>query len=130
MEEIVPTSIPENRPLTGEEVRLARWMLEHGDPDAQSFLPQLERARVVSRCPCGCATIDIEVDGHPPAGGIGRILGEFVFDHDDDVSAIFIYEANGVLGGMEVYGLSGDAPKVLPTPEMLEPTEAVAGNPE
>jgi hypothetical protein len=130
MQEVFPTLIPEDRPLTAEEVRLARWMLEHGDPDGRSFLPQLERAHVVSRCPCGCATIDIEVDGHPPASGIGRILGEFSFAHEDDVSAIFIYEADGVLGGLEVYGLSGDAPKVLPAPEMLEPMEAVSSDPE
>lgn len=120
MQETFPTSIPENRPLTAEEVRLARWMLEHGDPDARSFLPQLERARVVSRCPCGCATIDIAVDGHPAASGIGRILGEFTFADGDDLSAIFIYEADGVLGGMEVYGLSGDAPRTLPRPRHAE----------
>lgn len=118
--EILPP-IPDERRLTVEELHLARWMLEHGEPAARAFLPQLDRARVVSRCPCGCATIDLEIEGLPPARGIGRILGDFTFSDGDDVSGIFIYESDGVLGGVEVYGLSGDAPKVLPTPDVLHP---------
>ena len=118
--------IPDERPLSAEELRLARWMLEHGEPDARDFLPQLDRARVVSRCPCGCATIDLAVEGLPAAPGITRLLGEFAFEHGNDVSAIFIYEGDGVLGGIEVYGLSGDTPKVLPAPESLQPMDAPA----
>ena len=30
-------------------------MLEHGTPEAAAFLEQLERARVVGKCPCCCA---------------------------------------------------------------------------
>ena len=58
-----PPPIPEDRPLTAEERRLAQWMLEHAGPEAQAFLPQLDRARVVSRCGCGCATLELEVEG-------------------------------------------------------------------
>jgi hypothetical protein len=123
--EILP-SIPDERPLTAEELHLARWILEHGQADGRAFLPQLDRARVVSRCGCGCATIDLEVDGIPRAGRIGRVLGDFTFTDGDDVSGIFIYESDGVLGGMEVYGLSGDAPKVLPLPDVLEPMDPPA----
>jgi hypothetical protein len=42
-----PPPIPDERPLTAEERRLARWMLEHGGPRGREFLPQLDRARVV-----------------------------------------------------------------------------------
>ena len=43
-----------------------RWMLEHGEPDAREFLPQLERAQVLpTRCPCGCASMDFSIDGQP-----------------------------------------------------------------
>jgi hypothetical protein len=112
-------SIPEDRPLTAEEVRLARWMLENGEPDGRDYVSQLESARIVSCCPCGCATIDLEVEGYPPARGISRILGEFSFFHGDDQSVIFIYADKGVLGGIEVCGLTGDSPSVLPAPEAL-----------
>jgi hypothetical protein len=119
-----PTSIPEDRPLTAQEQRLARWMLEHGEPGAREFLPQLDRARVVSRCPCGCATLDLQVDGFVrPRGGVMRVLGDFVFDDGDQVSGAFIYEIQGGLAGLEVYGLSGDAPKVLPASGVLRPMD-------
>lgn len=116
-----PPPIPDERPLTPEERRLARWMLEHGGPEAREFLPQVDRARVVSRCACGCASIDLEVDGMPPPGGGMRVLGDFVFGGADDLCGAFIYEQDGVLSGIEVYGLAGDAPPVLPAPEALTP---------
>lgn len=113
----------DDRPLTTEEHELARRMLEQGGPNARAFLPQLDRARVVSRCPCGWASIDLAVDGLPaPTGGI-RILGDFLFGNDDDLCGVFIFERSGVLAGIEVYGLAGDAPRTLPAPHALRPFE-------
>ena len=116
--------IPDERPLSAAEYRLARWMLEHGGAEAQSFLPQLDHARVASRCPCGCASIDFEVAGHPrPAGGL-RVLGDFLYGGESDLCGAFIFERDGVLAGIEVYGLAGDAPKALPEPGALRPFDA------
>lgn len=113
--------IPDVRPLTAAEYRLARWLLEHGGSEAQGFLPQLDLARVVSRCPCGCASIDFEVAGYPlPTGGL-RVLGDFISGDENDLNGVFIFERGGVLAGIEVYGLGGDAPKTLPEPEALRP---------
>ena len=64
---------------------------EHGNhPHAASFLPQFDRARVVSRCPCGCATIDLQVEGFPPPTGGMQLLGDFYFEADGEVSGAFI----------------------------------------
>src|SRR5215212_4477294 len=113
--------IPEERPLTLAEYQLAQWMLEHGGPAAADFLSQLEHARVISRCPCGCASIDFEVEGQPrPSGGL-RVIGDFLCEDGSDLSGTFIFERNGVLAGIEVYGLAGDAPKTLPEPGALRP---------
>ena len=111
-----------NRQLTSAEERLICWMLEHGNPEALGFLPQLEKARVTpNRCPCGCASIDLSIDGLPePSGGL-HVLADFVFGSDDDLSGIFVFEKNGVLAGLEVYGLAGDAPKTLPSSGSLNP---------
>jgi hypothetical protein len=53
-----------NRPLTTAEEHLIRWMLEHGTPEAKAFLLQVEKAEVTpERCPCGCASINLSVQG-------------------------------------------------------------------
>jgi hypothetical protein len=119
--------IPDERPLSKTEYDLARWMLENGEPGGRAFLSQLDRAHVVSRCPCGCASVDFEVeDLSPPTGGL-RILGDFVFGIDSDLAGAFVFERSGVLAGLEVYGLAGDAPKTLPSPSALRPFQAERG---
>ena len=115
-----PTS--DNRPLTPEEHRLILWMLEHGSPEAKQFVTQLELARVTPwRCGCGCASINLVIDGHPEPSAGTNPIADFIFgsDEDEDLNGIFVFEQDGVLGGVEVYGLPGDAAKSLPTPEIL-----------
>ena len=114
--------IPDHRPLTTDEFRLAKWMLERGGPAAVEFLAQLPGARVVSRCPCGCASIDFEIDGLPaPSGGL-RILGDYLYGDGEDLSGIFIFERAGILAGIEVWSpLGDDAPKALPVVQVLRP---------
>jgi hypothetical protein len=111
-----------SRPLTSAEKQLVRWMLEHGKPEARAFLSQLERAQVTDwRCTCGCASINFSVDGFPePSGGLHQ-LADFVFGSDEDLNGIFVFEQSGVLAGLEVYGLAGDAPKTLPSSDSLRP---------
>jgi hypothetical protein len=109
-----------NRRLTLAEEQLIRWMLEQNH-EARAFLPQLERAQVTAgQCPCGWASIDLSIDGFPTSGGL-HILADFLFGGDSDLSGIFVFEKGGVLAGLEVYGLPGDAPKRLPSTNSLRP---------
>lgn len=110
----------DNRQLTDHEYRLIRWMLEQGDPEATEFLPQLELAEVAPwQCPCGCASINLRIRGKPvPPPGVHSIA-DFVFGEQDTVSGIFVFENKGILAGLEVYGMAGEAPKSLPEPEAL-----------
>jgi hypothetical protein len=111
-----------NRELTDHERRLVRWMLEHGSPEAPAFLTQLELAEVTPwRCPCGCASINFQIRGKPAAPPGVHPIADFVFGEEESLSGIFVYEKNGILSGMEVYGLTGDAPKSIPEPEALRP---------
>ena len=113
-------SITTNRALDKEEYELARWMLEHGSPEAQGFTSQLEFAEVTAwRCPCGCASINFQVKGEPEAPPGTHILGDFLFGQGDALAGIFIFESGGLLKGIEVYGLSSDAPTQLPNPNAL-----------
>jgi hypothetical protein len=111
---------PEDRDLTDQERDLAFYMLQHGNEGAADFLAQLDRARVTSKCGCGCAGVNFEVTGLPrPSGGM-RLLGDFIFKRGGETYGAFIFERGGVLGGVEVYGLSGNAPDFLPDPSELE----------
>jgi len=111
-----------NRPLSKAEYELARWMLEHGTPEAPNFLRQLEQAEVTAwRCLCGCASINFKIKGHPEAQPGVNILGDFVAGDDEKLSGVFIFESGGLLSGIEVYGLTGDAPTALPTMDELRP---------
>ncbi len=114
--------IDDVRPMSPAERELTRWMLDHsGAPDVERFLAHLERAHVISRCPCGCASVNFSVSGEAePTGGL-RVLGDYVFGDEETMSGAFVFEQNGVLAGLEVYGLGGDAPRTLPHPEELRP---------
>ena len=114
-----------NRNLTSEEHQLVRWLLEHGNPEARAFLPQLEQALVTPwQCPCGCASFNFAVPDAPtPEGGM-HILSDFLFGSPSELSGVFVYEQAGVLSGLEVYGLAGHAPKTLPSVGSLRPFSA------
>jgi hypothetical protein len=117
-----PDTTAGNRPLTEAERRLARWMLEQGTPEAKDFLPQLDLAEVTPwRCPCGCASINFKIKGRPEAPPGVHILADFVFGGSDDLCGVFLFESAGILKGLEVYGLAGDAPRSLPSVESLRP---------
>ncbi|MBS1835585.1 MAG: hypothetical protein JST65_22900 [Acidobacteria bacterium] len=86
------------------------------------FLSQLEKAEATSwQCPCGCASIDFQVDGAPPPEKNMNILADFIFGTAAELNGIFIYEQGGVLAGLEVTGYTGDAPKNLPQFDALRP---------
>jgi hypothetical protein len=53
-------------------------------------------------------------------GGM-HILADFLFGSPEELSGVFVYEQTGVLSGLEVYGLAGEAPKTLPSIASLRP---------
>lgn len=109
-----------DRELTDNERRLVRWMLEHGGAEAEPFLGQLDEARVRSwHCPCGCASLNFAINGHPPPTGSTRPIADFLFGHEHDLSGVFVYEQDGILAGLRIYGLAGEPSETLPSPETL-----------
>ncbi len=52
-----------------------------------------------------------------------HVLADFTFGSHDDLNGAFVFEQGGTLSGVEVYGLTGDAPKNLPAIEELRPIE-------
>ncbi len=117
------SSAPIDRPLTPEEARLTRWLLEHGKPEAAAFLPQLALVRVSGRCTCGCASIDFAGAGDiPPAAGM-QILSDYEWQTaDGGLFGVFVFACGGVLAGLEAWSIDGSRPaSVLPAIEDLRP---------
>jgi hypothetical protein len=97
-------------------------MLESGTAEASEILPQLDVAEATSwRCECGCASFKFRIPGHPAAPPGVHILGDFLFGAENNLSGVFIFESGGILSGVEVYGLAGDAPSALPSTASLRP---------
>ena len=125
MPEFVPVPTQQDRPLTEHERSLVKWLLEHGNPDAAEFLPQLDDAWVVSRCPCGCASIGFAIGGIIPADDAGmHILSDFEWQGDGVSSGIFVFACGGQLAGFEVWSLDGKvSTSSLPRIDQLRPLE-------
>ena len=124
--------IAEDRSLSSEEAALVRWLLEHGIPgtDAACFLPQLEQARVVSRCPCGCASIDFSIARKIPVSAAPlQILSDYVWEDATGAKfGVFVFAKEQLLAGMEVWSIDAlQAANALPRIEWLKPIAGQIG---
>lgn len=115
--------IKENRKISEEEVAVIRAtinraMVEPSDVTAS----KIEDLNVVSKCECGCASIEFEGDRFndlpkPLADGIGKTPsgGEV---------GVIVWGRMGVITGLEVYDIgAGDSDLVLPVPDSIKPWE-------
>jgi hypothetical protein len=48
-----------------------------------------------------------------------HVIADFLFGGDTDLCGIFLFAQEERLAGLEVYGLAVDAPKTLPTSDLL-----------
>ncbi len=107
----------EDRPLTQEEVDLLRWLIENRQTGSEDFLSQLSHLRVVSRCGCGCASVDFSYDGIAPdrTTGLEPFSDWFWGTEGVDLACVFAFDRNGKVGGIEVYSVDGSrTPTELP----------------
>ena len=116
-------SPPYPRALSPTEFKLADWLLEHSTQlhadEKKKFRSQLNEALVVSRCGCGCATIEFSIAGQKSATGGLRPLSESATRNNE--FGIFIYETGGLLSGLEIYGLANlNLPSEFPALSEIE----------
>src|SRR5712692_7487166 len=113
------TSVPEDRPLTSAEKGLVKWLLEHGIAEGRALLPQLERARVVARCSCGCASVDFAIDGRvaSPKSGMS-VVSDYRWDSPEGyLLGVFAFAREGLLSGIDLWSIDGRATaSKLPNP--------------
>jgi hypothetical protein len=115
--------LPDNRDLTVEERGLIRWMLEHGSEEGRAYIGQLDCARVHARCICGCASIDLTINGKIPSDFRMRVLGDFQWkDEAGSLFGAFVFEQDGLLAGLDLWSVDGLGTACsLPKPEALIP---------
>ena len=119
-------TVDEDRPLSAAERAVAERLLrECAPPEALAFLPQLDHARVIGKCSCGCPTVDVSVpaqfrvadppSGRPLADAFGRVDGKLV--------GVMLFHTDGLLCLLETYALDDfeDSVFELPAATTLEP---------
>jgi hypothetical protein len=96
---------PENRPLTTDERILLQWLIANGSPSAAKYAPQIPRVSVVSRCTCGCPTIDLAVDGKH-VGGSSELVADFVGKSPEGIQVgVILHCRSGQISELEVYAI-------------------------
>jgi hypothetical protein len=120
------SSVPKDRPLTPAEHRFVRWLLEHGSNEGKKLLPQLDRARVVSHCSCGCASVDFSIDGRTasPTSGMSVVSDYRWDDADGKLFGVFAFARDGLLSGIDLWSIDGrGTASALPNITELRPMD-------
>jgi hypothetical protein len=113
--------IPVERNLSSGERTLLQWLLMHGSYDASKYMSQIDSLRVVSKCGCGCPTVDFALQSGRKVGG-SDIVAEAGGKSPEGISVgVILHVREDELSELEVYSTEGlDVPFSLPTPDSLE----------
>ena len=112
----------EQRPLTTQEEQLVRWLINSVGQE-ENYLPQVSRLRVVTRCTCGCPSVDFALDGrlsklHGPADIIADAEGR---TPEGALVGVILRVREGELSDLEVYSTDGFTSTFsLPSPGQLK----------
>jgi hypothetical protein len=120
----IPANIPDDRPFTSQEISLIEWLLVNGGCPATNYLEQLRRARVVARCACGCASINLGIGGRAPTtSGPLKILADYWWKTQDGHQfGVFLFARDAALAGLDVWSVDGLATaNHLPAVDQLQP---------
>jgi hypothetical protein len=114
--------LADKRPLSKEERGLLEWLVAHGVPNARRYEMQLPRATVVSRCGCGCPTIDLAVDGKQTYGA-SELVADFEGRSPEGICVgVILHARDGQLAELEVYPIDEvKGPFTLPSSSTLVP---------
>jgi len=120
-ETTTPYREPLIRPLTEHERDLVRWLIEHSYiENATRLLPQLDRLSVVSKCNCGCPTIDLALDGKPAVLKGQSCISDWDAEVDGMPVYVQLWVSKDQISSLEVGSLPGtDQPFGLPAIESM-----------
>lgn len=113
----------EPRPISTQEAAIVRAAIERTsvEPLRSALLGTVSGLVVVSRCKCGCTSIDFEFSGElrpdhkVVADGLGRIA-------DGRQVGVLVWGDERGIKGLEIHDMDeGDPSKSLPMAESIEP---------
>lgn len=92
------------RELSFEEWQVLSKILSTDFMGRDSIVNQLKSAKVISYCPCGCKTVDIEVDNSLPKYDYGKIVPVQLTTYSQDGVPILaaIHISNGYVTELEI----------------------------
>ena len=112
------------RKLSREERDILDFLLTADFPGAGELRLQAPFASAVGRCPCGCATISLDVDRTQAPRAA-------VVDHapvhasaSSGPEGLLLFVDDGYLSGLEIYTTDHEAPSVFPPPSGFDPPTA------
>ena len=114
---------PEPRSLSTEERILLEWLLANGSSESKEYSSQIGSLRVVSRCTCGCPSIDLALgDRQHRKTGPSTLVADFVGKTPEGVDVgVIVHVREGEISELEVYPISdAKSPFSLPTSDSLK----------
>jgi hypothetical protein len=98
---------PECRNVTDQEATLIRWLVRHGEPGCDRLLDQVKNLMVVSKCNCGCPTIDFALQAAGNSRKGERLVSDWIAETDGEMFGVMLFEVAGEISSLEVYCCSG-----------------------
>lgn len=97
-------------------------LLTGADPVSSALRPQIPHARVVGRCGCGCATVDLGVDrtSVSPASGQDSGLAVDAGYVVPEYAGVVVITEDGYLSLLEIYSATGEPVTTWPDTRFLE----------
>lgn len=96
--------IEEYRDLSAIEVDLIRWLL--AVTNNSEFIEQVEKTKVISKCGCGCRTIDLQVEGYDAKSGGLNLSAQGISPEGVPVDVV-LHIRHGLISELEVYSMNG-----------------------
>jgi hypothetical protein len=95
--------------LTDDEEGVLGALLAVDFPGSKELRQQAKHVRVVGRCDCGCATVDLDVLGGPAAPDADHqpVEGTFVTGSGDPAPFVLLFVTDGWLKSMPVWDPGG-----------------------
>jgi hypothetical protein len=113
-------TVDDDRPISTHEAAIVSWLLRYGVPAGRllHLAASVPRLRVVSRCGCGCASVDFEQEGQPTTS---HPIADALAETPDGSVGLILWGRDDAITGLEIYELSSANIKTLPAIDDLLP---------